>query len=194
MTVKHGATKPRITIASISLFGAALCTFNAIAGGDDTMDRDRAIEAVASFGGELKQALTGAMSSSGPVAAIEVCKTQAPAIAARVSKQTGLRVGRTSARTRNPGNLASDWQAAVLSSWAEQRARGVDLNKVDYFEQLTDGGFRYMKPILLQPLCLTCHGAILSPDVEAELAESYPEDHATGYAAGDLRGAFVVEL
>ena len=43
------------------------------------------------------------------------------------------------------------------------------------------------------PLCLTCHGAALSPDVEAALAESYPEDHATGYSAGDLRGAFVVE-
>ena len=191
--MKRWAINHRVMIVAASLLGTALPTLDAFAGGDDMTDRDRAIEAVASFGGELKQALTGAMSSSGPVAAIDVCKTQAPAIAARVSAHTGLRVGRTSARTRNPGNSASIWHAAVLSHWEEQRADGADLTNVDYFEQLPDGGFRYMKPILVQPLCLTCHGAALPPDVEAALTESYPEDQATGYSAGDLRGAFVVE-
>lgn len=191
--MKRWVIKHRVMIVAVSLFGTALPTLDAIAGGDDTTDRDRAIEAVASFGGELKQALTGAMKSSGPVAAIDVCKTQASAIAARVSAHAGLRVSRTSARTRNPGNSASTWQAAVLSRWEEQRADGADLTSVDYFEELPDGGFRYMKPIFAQPLCLTCHGATLSPDIKAALAESYPEDHATGYSAGDLRGAFVVE-
>ncbi|NND35813.1 MAG: DUF3365 domain-containing protein [Gammaproteobacteria bacterium] len=190
----QGANIQRLfTIAAATLIGTALPTLDAIAGSDDVTERDRAIAAVASLGGELKRALTGAMSSSGPVEAIDVCKTQAPAIAARVTAQTGLRVGRTSARTRNPGNSASDWQAAVLNRWEQQRAAGADLAAVDHFEQLPDGGFRYMKPILAQPLCLTCHGVTLSPEVEAALAAAYPDDHATGYAAGDLRGAFVVE-
>jgi len=32
----------------------------------------------------------------------------------------------------------------------------------------------------------------LSPDVTATLAALYPQDQATGYQEGDLRGAFVV--
>ncbi|MBW2376809.1 MAG: DUF3365 domain-containing protein [Deltaproteobacteria bacterium] len=46
----------------------------------------------------------------------------------------------------------------------------------------------------MQPLCVTCHGAELPPDLRARLAELYPEDQATGYAAGDFRGVFWVEL
>jgi len=34
----------------------------------------------------------------------------------------------------------------------------------------------------------------LAPDLKAKLAELYPNDQATGYAAGDLRGVFWVEL
>ncbi|MFW2403229.1 MAG: Tll0287-like domain-containing protein [Gammaproteobacteria bacterium] len=191
--IEHSAMKFRLELLMVCSLGAVLVTSNAVAGAGDMTDRDLAIEAVASFGGELKQALTDAMSSSGPVAAIDVCRLQAPAIAARISERTGLRVARTSARTRNSGNAASDWQIAVLDGWQAQRAQGEDLRMADYFEQRPDGGFRYMKPILTQPLCLTCHGAALSPGVEAALAESYPADRATGYAEGDIRGAFVVE-
>jgi hypothetical protein len=58
-----------------------------------------------------------------------------------------------------------------------------------------DGGrreFRFMKAITTQPLCLTCHGEAISPEVAAKLSELYPDDRATGFREGDLRGAFVV--
>jgi hypothetical protein len=32
----------------------------------------------------------------------------------------------------------------------------------------------------------------LSPEVRAALAEQYPDDQATGFEVGDLRGAFIV--
>jgi hypothetical protein len=43
-------------------------------------------------------------------------------------------------------------------------------------------------------LCLACHGQVssLDPAVRAVLAERYPADRATGYRAGDLRGAVSV--
>jgi hypothetical protein len=53
------------------------------------------------------------------------------------------------------------------------------------------GMVHYFKPILLQPLCLNCHGneeLDISPAVLAMLKKEYPEDKATGFAAGDLRG------
>ena len=43
-----------------------------------------------------------------------------------------------------------------------------------------------------QKLCLGCHGKSIAPEVKAKLAELYPEDKATGFSEGDLRGAFVV--
>ena len=52
--------------------------------------------------------------------------------------------------------------------------------------------FQYMSAIPTQKLCLGCHGKSIAPEVKAKLAELYPEDKATGFSEGDLRGAFVV--
>jgi hypothetical protein len=52
----------------------------------------------------------------------------------------------------------------------------------------------YVEPIFVQPLCLTCHGTELAPELEAAIEQHYPSDEATGYVAGDLRGMFWAEL
>ncbi|HSQ74977.1 MAG TPA: DUF3365 domain-containing protein, partial [Bacteroidota bacterium] len=51
-------------------------------------------------------------------------------------------------------------------------------------------------PIITQSFCLTCHGArdALGGGVDSLLAVRYPEDLATGYAAGDLRGAIRIRM
>jgi hypothetical protein len=43
-------------------------------------------------------------------------------------------------------------------------------------------------------LCLVCHGETLAPEIAAQIAAQYPEDQATGFADGDLRGVFWVEF
>jgi hypothetical protein len=55
---------------------------------------------------------------------------------------------------------------------------------------------QYVRPILMQARCLPCHGdpASLDPAVHALLARRYPEDRATGYRVGDLRGAVSVRV
>ena len=57
-----------------------------------------------------------------------------------------------------------------------------------------DGAERYVEPIRVQGLCLTCHGASLPAPVAARIAELYPEDQAVGFAEGDLRGLFWAEF
>jgi hypothetical protein len=161
--------------------------------GNPDADRARAATALDAFAGQLKAALVATMSSAGPVAAIEVCRDRAPAIAADVSAEYGFSVGRVTDRTRNPANAANAWQAEVLAGWAAQQAAGVDLAQADYFAELPAGGFRYMQPIVVQPPCLACHGSSLAPAVRDAVSQSYPDDHATGYAVGDLRGAFVAQ-
>jgi len=63
------------------------------------------------------------------------------------------------------------------------------------FAGMLDGKQAYMRAIFINPpICFGCHGKPeeLKPEVTAALARLYPNDQATGYQKGELRGAFVV--
>lgn len=139
------------------------------------------------LGQRLKQALT----AGGPVAAIAVCQREAPAIAARLSAETGARVGRTALRVRNPVNQPDAYARTVLERFDRAIRAGAE-SPPESFEVMRDGQARYLQAIVTQPICLTCHGATVDPQVEQALTRHYPDDQARGYAAGDLRGAWVV--
>lgn len=59
--------------------------------------------------------------------------------------------------------------------------------------QLEDGRIGYVEAIEVAPLCVVCHGEALAPELAAQIAAHYPQDRATGFAAGDFRGVFWVE-
>jgi hypothetical protein len=151
--------------------------------------------AVADFGKALKAELMTAMQDGGPLAAIEVCNVNAPEIAARVSAAKDLQIGRVSLKNRSPGNAPNYWQAQVLASFEERKQAGEDSANLTWQETVATGGgseFRYMQAIPTAGLCLQCHGETLAPPVAEKIAELYPDDKATGFREGDLRGAFVV--
>jgi hypothetical protein len=151
-------------------------------------------EAARQLGSRLMAELTTALATS-PAAAIRVCSERAPAIAAEVSAATGATVGRTAARYRNPSNAPAGWQQRGLEYIAGQLAAGAAPGTIEFTEvAVLDGGQerRWMKPIMTAPLCLGCHGTTLAPEVATAIGERYPDDLATGFAAGDLRGAFYV--
>jgi hypothetical protein len=147
----------------------------------------------ASFAGELRTALEKALGEKGPVGAIGVCREEAPAIAARLSEEHGASVKRTGLRVRNPGNAPRPWELAALQNFEAQLARGTRMDQLELFESRPDGGARYLKAIAVQPLCLTCHGENIAPEVRAAITKHYPGDQATGFKVNDLRGAFSVE-
>ena len=59
-----------------------------------------------------------------------------------------------------------------------------------------DGRFAALLPIQLKVGCLGCHGPRESilPTVREALEAAYPDDKATGFKAGELRGWFWVEV
>ncbi len=141
----------------------------------------------------LKGELMRAMEDGGPAHAIEVCKAVAPRIAEDESRKFGWHVARTSHRVRNPANAPDAWERKILASFLARAERGENLKAMEYGEVIETGDrrvFRYMKAIPTQALCLNCHGSDLQPEVTARLAELYPDDRATGFEVGDLRGAF----
>lgn len=69
---------------------------------------------------------------------------------------------------------------------------------LDFPEVVNDNNhryFRYTKGIRVQALCLKCHGQEqdISPNVKKLLNEHYPDDRATGYNVGDLRGTISIK-
>lgn len=145
------------------------------------------------FGTELKAALERAIAAGGPASAVEVCRDEAPRIAARLSQEHGVTVARTARKVRNPHNIARPWQRVGLDAFEKQLANGAKPETLEYFEAQADGSAYYLKAITTAPLCTLCHGEAIAPDIRRTLRRAYPRDQATGFRVGDLRGAFSVE-
>lgn len=152
------------------------------------------IKALAS---QLGKELKTTAKSEGLPAAIKVCNTQAQPITQQVSDAKGWDVARTSLKLRNPSNAPDAWERRVLEYFATQKTLGADLKTLAYSEVTTDESgqqvFRMMKAIPVSQQCLACHGGQLKPGIKAKLDELYPYDSATGFKAGDLRGAFTLK-
>ncbi len=111
----------------------------------------------------------------------------------RLSIHSGWEIRRTSLKVRNPNNMPDPWEEEVLKLFAQRLAEGVNPETFEFAKVVNLDGkrvFRYMKPIVMQDFCTTCHGQGLSPDLAEKIAEKYPEDQAVGFNPGDFRGAF----
>lgn len=148
---------------------------------------------------QLGAKLKAEMAANGPEAAVGVCKRIAPQIAADLSRQVGWSVGRVGTRVRNAQTNTPDaWNAKALAIFAERMKQGDKPDTMELTEVVTEPSgkyLRYAKPIVVQPLCLACHGTSKDiPDgVRARLQAEYPADRATGYSVGELRGAMVAK-
>lgn len=153
---------------------------------------EEAKAAANALGSALKGELQTAMKAGGPVVALDVCHTRAPELARTISAEREMQVNRVSLKNRNPVmGMPSVWQTEVLSDFQARKAAGEDPTTLAYAE-VVDNEFRFMKAIPTEAVCLNCHGTEIRPEVAAKLNELYPEDKATGFKEGDLRGAFVV--
>jgi len=135
---------------------------------------------------KLKASLVASIEADAPHGAVGVCSTIAPAIASELSMKHGLEIGRTSFKLRNNSNQPPEWMAQVID------ARDAD---PAYFAS-TDGSLGVTFPIMVAPPCLLCHGekSSLTPQVQESIQTHYPDDQATGFALGDLRGWFWVTV
>jgi len=139
---------------------------------------------------QLQHTLKRSMQADGPVAAISVCNTEAPQIAAGLS-EGDWQVGRTALKIRNPANTANDWEVSVMQSFSEQLSAGADPKTLEASKQ-EGGRFYYMKAITTGPVCLACHGENIAPPLAEKLDQLYPQDQARGFRQGQLRGAFTL--
>lgn len=163
-----------------------LATVNAMAG-EPALDAE-AKALIAPFATELQSTVKAAMQNGGPVAAVEACQNAAAGIATRHSVAPWT-VARTALRARNPQNAPDEWEGRVLRQFEQALADGKPIAELSYGERVGNE-YRYMQAIGTGEVCLACHGQKLKDDVKGILQTRYPQDQATGFTLGSLRGAF----
>jgi hypothetical protein len=130
--------------------------------------------------------------------AIAACNDKAPKMAAAASQNTGWAIRRVSLKNRNPKAVPDAWEQAVLEDFDRRRAAGESPANMEKAEIVAEGDkrtLRYMKALPTQGVCLNCHGTEdkIDAKVKAKLTELYPNDKATGYSEGQIRGALTVK-
>lgn len=133
----------------------------------------------------LSARLQEEMQKGGPAQALGVCRDEAQALTAETARVQGIRVGRSSHRLRNPRNAAPSWAERFVQAGAGRKAASTEAVVVDLGDRVG-----VLRPLPTAATCTKCHGSAerLSPEVRDLLATAYPQDKATGFEEGDLRG------
>ncbi len=144
----------------------------------------------------LSSEVKAAMESGGVEKAVSYCNIQANPLVDSLSRVYDAEVSRTSFHFRNPENRPTQREEPLLVAYKQDLLAGKDLkDTVIYYD---DGVTAYYSPIVIEsPLCLTCHGqpgSTLSTGNAEFIRTLYPEDRATGFQMGDLRGMWTIKL
>lgn len=146
----------------------------------------------------LKSVLIKEIQTHGIVSAVSVCSDTAQVLTNNYGVSKGIYIKRLSFKNRNPLNVPDDFESKVLNIFEEMHSKNQIKPETEYVEIIEENGIskvRYMKPILIQPECLNCHGTEeqIFPQVKEVINKIYPDDKAKGYQMGDLRGAVSIQ-
>jgi Protein of unknown function (DUF3365) len=138
----------------------------------------------------LRNSLIHAMETQSVEGAIEFCNEKAFALTSSYSNDVSVR--RTALRFRNPSNKPDSLESMVLREYDGEMKSGNGA-QVRIIRKSSSEEIHFFKPIILQPMCLNCHGTPgkdIKPATLAGIKEFYPDDLAINYRPGDLRGVW----
>jgi len=121
-----------------------------------------------------------ALQEGGVQHAVAFCHLQASPLIDSLSLVNKVKISRVSDKYRNPSNKPGNLDQTVLESYRQQQANGVELQP--HLELTADEVVFYSPILILNPVCLQCHGEPAST-IEQENFEfiklKYPGDLAT---------------
>lgn len=136
----------------------------------------------------LRSSLQYAIAQGNFDGAIAFCREKAYPLTSTYADTFTLR--RTALRVRNPDNRPDSLELAVLIAMGNdlQAARPPQVKIVR-----TNNEIHFFKPIILQAMCLNCHGIPgqqIADRTLSRIRQLYPADRAVNFKEGDLRGAW----
>lgn len=152
-------------------------------------------KAVRIAGKELKSNLIQAIADSGVVYAVNYCNLEATPITDKASVEAGYTISRVVLKARNRLNMAEGADRQILQMLQKAHDHGDTLKP--FLVESKGGRLTYYHPIMIEPLCLNCHGEVrvnINEPTFNALRSHYPNGKAMGYHLGDFRGAWKVIL
>ena len=141
----------------------------------------------------LRSALSAAIHERGIAGAVAFCNEKAYPVTSTYASGNII-VKRVAEKYRNPQNAPDSTDALQWRKFARSKASGEILQPALVEEKNT---VHYYKPIMLQPMCVACHGGKntdILPPVLSTIDSLYPSDRATGFVPGDLRGMWKISF
>ncbi len=145
------------------------------------------------FMSELKSVLQKEIKQNGIISAVSVCSDTAQKLTSKFAENNNIYIKRVSTKNRNSNNLPNEFELEAISKFEKMKQEGTLSKATELFEISKLEGITkvtYVKPILTDGVCLSCHGSEnnISEEVSAEILKKYPNDKARDYKVGDLRG------
>jgi len=146
---------------------------------------------------QLLAQLQQAIAANGHAGALNFCKVNALPILKSLETKHAVTLRRVSSRPRNPLDAPNADEIPLLDAYSYNAENNISADPS--IQKLQQGEvFLYTKPITISSaMCLSCHGdpkKDIAPETAAKLKQLYPQDPATGYAEGDLRGMWALRL
>jgi len=130
-----------------------------------------------------------AIKAGGPEYAVTFCNERAMPLTDSLAKANNCMIQRVSDKYRNPANKLTEYDQEI---W-KQLNSSTPANPILVAE---NGKMVFYKPIeIAMASCLTCHGTAgkeINEKTAKIISEKYPNDLATGYEEGDLRGLWKI--
>lgn len=144
----------------------------------------------------LSSNLQTAIQQGGVSNALPFCSLAASPLTAGMANKHGVTIRRITHKPRNPVDRADATELQILDNFA---AALTGTNPPPpLVTNLTASTATFFAPIILNnELCLKCHGEPgkdISTENVAVIQHLYPQDEATGFKLGDLRGAWRIDI
>lgn len=147
----------------------------------------------------LSSNLQSAIQQGGVSNALPFCSLAASPLTAGMAGKHGVTIRRVTHKARNPADKADAIELAILNQFKAALPNITATNPpLPVVTNLVANTATFFAPIVLNnELCLKCHGEPgkdISADNVAVIQRLYPQDEATGFRLGDLRGAWRIDF
>ena len=140
--------------------------------------------------------LQKAIKSGGLEHAISFCNIKAIVLTDSLSRQYSAEIRRISLKPRNSQNIPNEIEKQILDAYEHQWKDSIPLQT--NVQPIEEKRYLFSKPIMIDNgLCLNCHGNHQNGLLEQTrdmIQKKYPNDKATGYRMGDLRGMWSISF
>jgi hypothetical protein len=158
--------------------------------------KQEGVKYIKMLGGALKKEVKAKMQED-PTGSLAMgfCSSKAKEITEDINTKLPdyASVRRTALKIRNKSNTPDTTDIKIMELYKKAiEAKTFKPTDIKIIEE--KDAYRIYKPLVAKAMCLKCHGENISGEIKAVIEKVYPEDKATGYKEGDLRGVIVAEI